>query len=71
MKYKPVKFVIRFYLVVGWDIPYFNSTWDNNSGNKSGIPQPVRYCTLFRELKSVYERKIDTSLVKKDSSSAL
>lgn len=43
MKYKLVKFGIRYFIVVGWDIPYLKYIWDNHSGNKCGIPQPVSY----------------------------
>lgn len=44
-------------------MPYVKSIWDNNSGNCSGIPPLVGYCTLFRERKSVYDRNVDGTLV--------
>lgn len=71
MKSKPVKFVIVYYVVVGWNIPYLHSLWDNNHGKTSAISPPVAYCTLFRELRNVYELKIDPNLVRKYSPSAL
>lgn len=52
-------------------MPYLHRMWDNNSGNRSGIPPPVSYCTFFRDLGGVYDRKLDVKLTKKESASAL
>lgn len=58
-------------MAVGWDVPYLQSIWDIYSGTKSGIPHNVSYCNLCRELKEIYERKIDTNIVKKYNASDL
>lgn len=50
---------------------FFQSMWDNNSGVLSGITQPISYFTLFHDLRGVYDRKIDTNLIMKESASAL
>lgn len=71
MKSKPMKLGIRYYMVVSCVIPFLDSLWDKHYGNKTKITPPVGYCTLFRELRSVYVRKIDENLVRKDSPSAL
>lgn len=58
-KSKVVNLCILYYLVVGLDVPYVHSTWDNNSGYRSGIPPPVGYCALYRERRDFYDRKVD------------
>lgn len=45
--------------------------WNNNSGYSSGISPTVAYCTWFRELRNVYERKIDPNMGNKYSPAAL
>lgn len=48
-------------------MPYVNSMWDRNSGIGSGITLPVGYCTIFRELRGVYDGKVDGILQKRYS----
>lgn len=52
-------------------MPYLHSIWDSNSGNRSGIQPPIEYCTFIRDLRGLYDRKLDTNLIKKVSTSAL
>lgn len=71
MKLIPVKFGIRYYLLVGWDVPYVQYMWDKNSGNRSGIPPPVGSFTLFRELRCTYDGRVDGSIENIDSPSEM
>lgn len=68
MKYKPVKFVIRYYVhvFVSWEVPYFHRKWDKNSGNKSGVP-PLFVIAIYLGNYPVYmikSGKVDVRLIK-------
>ena len=71
MKSKPVRFGIRFYTVVAWQLPYLHTLWDNGRGNRTGASPPVAYCSMFRGMRGPYERTVTGELVQKDSPSAL
>lgn len=47
------------------------SLWDNGSGNNTYMSQAVSYATVFRSLRSAFDRKIDEKIVPQDSPSAL
>jgi len=53
---KPCKWGIRFYAVNGAVIPYLSSFFDNRAGNTTGRSGAEDYCTVFRKLRTPYNR---------------
>jgi hypothetical protein len=53
---KPCKWGIRFYAVNGAVIPYLSSFFDNRAGNTTGRSGAEDYCTVFRSLRTPYNR---------------
>ena len=71
---KPDPYGIRFYALCVWKYGYLFNFFDNNSGNTTGISQPLRYTDMFRNLRTPYERFFTENRecgIDKDSASAL
>lgn len=68
---EPVKFGIRKYSFVKWRSCYLYFLAENNSGNRTGINQAELHVTTFRELRGTSSRKMNNSLLNKNSGSAL
>lgn len=47
IKSMPVEFGKGYYFFVVLEALYLHTMWNNNSGNKSGIPPPVTYCAVL------------------------
>ena len=50
-KSKPYKYVLRFYVVVGYMYQYCPSLWDYGRANKTGQSKATRYCSTHREMR--------------------
>mmetsp|Transcript_13330 Transcript_13330/g.19112 ORF Transcript_13330/g.19112 Transcript_13330/m.19112 type:complete len:325 (-) Transcript_13330:473-1447(-) len=53
---KPCKWGIRFYAVNGAVVPYLSSFFDNRAGNTTGRSGEEDYCTVFRSLRTPYNK---------------
>ncbi|KAF4137588.1 hypothetical protein GN958_ATG13214 [Phytophthora infestans] len=51
MPYKPDKYGIMLYAMVGWDSLYIHTISDNGSGNTESRNPAERYCGMFSELR--------------------
>lgn len=59
---KPDPYGIRFYAVVGWNPgTYLHSINDNRSGNLTNETHAEAYCSVFPELRTVFNKKLENS----------
>lgn len=69
MPLKPQKFGIMFYGSTAWANGYMHTIADKGSGHQTSLSPGIRYCSIFRELRSASKSKLDEKLVVQDSPS--
>lgn len=68
---KPHKFAIRFYGIVEQVSQYLHTHVDIRSVNRSGSSPAAAYLKNFKELRGLFNRKIDENLIKSNSPSSV
>lgn len=68
---KPVKYGIRFYVLVGWKLSFVHNLWNNGLRIKTNIPSGYSYLLAHLRLPVVFLKKHNKALVDEKKASVL